>query len=158
MGPPPTTIAIENKITTFDKHLKSLQINVKERNKNINHFNLTKPQLQTLWSLKNNKEFVVKPSDKNLGPVIMNTEDYIKMALIQHLLTTNYQQLPPQQAKNHLENIKNTLKNLLHDHKDTLTIAEQTFFQKKSTTTSQNSTFLWYPKSTQDPNSPMPGS
>jgi hypothetical protein len=48
MGPPPTTIAIENKITTFDKHLKSLQINVKEKNKNINHFNLTKPQLQTL--------------------------------------------------------------------------------------------------------------
>ncbi len=52
------------------------------------------------------------------------------MALTQHLLTTDYQQLPLQEAKNRLENIKNTLKSLLQDHKDTLTVAEQTFFKR----------------------------
>jgi len=52
------------------------------------------------------------------------------MALTQHLLTTDYQQLPLQEAKNRLENIKNTLKSLLQDHKDTLTMAEQTFFKR----------------------------
>jgi hypothetical protein len=52
------------------------------------------------------------------------------MALTQHLLTTDYQQLPLQEAKNRLENIKNTLKSLLQDHKDTLTAAEQTFFKR----------------------------
>jgi hypothetical protein len=52
MGPPPATITIENKIIAFEKQLKSLQTKVREKNKNINHFNLTKPQLQTLQSLK----------------------------------------------------------------------------------------------------------
>jgi hypothetical protein len=128
--PPPATITIENKTTAFEKQLKSLQTKVKEKNKNINHFNLTKPQLQTLRSLKNNNEFTIKPSDKNLGPVIMNTDDYVKMVLTQHLLTTDYQQLPPEVAKNHLENITNTLKSLLQDHKDTLSMVEQTFFTR----------------------------
>jgi len=130
MGPPPANITIENKITEFEKQLKSLQTKVKEKNKKINHFYLTKPQLQTLQTLKNNKEFTIKPSDKNLGPVIMNTDDYVKMVLTQHLLTTDYQQLTPEVAKSHLENMKNTLKGLLQDHKDTLSRAEQTFFKR----------------------------
>ena len=60
----------------------------------------------------------------------MNTDDYVKMVLTQHLLTTDYQQLPPEVAKNHLENITNTLKSLLQDHKDTLSMVEQTFFTR----------------------------
>ncbi len=47
--------------------------------------NLLPTQLATLNWLKTNKDFVIFPTDKNLGPAIMERDRYIAMAFNEHL-------------------------------------------------------------------------
>ncbi len=49
--------------------------------------------------LKHNKHLTIKPTDKNLGPAIMETKVYIKQVLTEHLLTKDYKQLTTAEAK-----------------------------------------------------------
>ena len=56
--------------------------------------NLLRHHESLLESLQESKEHIVLPSDKNLGPVIMECTTYIRRALDDHLLmATNYKQL-----------------------------------------------------------------
>ena len=56
--------------------------------------NLTKQQFQLLKYLKNNDLLIVVPSDKNLGPVIMERSVYIRRCLDGFLnLPTQYERL-----------------------------------------------------------------
>ena len=56
--------------------------------------NLLRHHKRLLESLRHSNEHIVLPSDKNLGPVIMERETYIRRALTDHLLNaTNYRQL-----------------------------------------------------------------
>jgi hypothetical protein len=72
---------IENKITEFEKALKEAEKRIVLKNKKRNLNNLTPLQTQTLTALKNNKNLLIKPTDKNLGPAIMDTQLYIRQVL-----------------------------------------------------------------------------
>jgi hypothetical protein len=126
--PPPAPIDIENKLTTFEKLLKQT---IHEKQKRTPNFtNLTITQRRTLEALKNNKEFIILPTDKNLGPAIMNRDNYIKQCLTEHLLTHNYKKLPNIIAMNMITSTKNTLNNIFNTHKHQLSQAEITYFTR----------------------------
>ena len=72
----------------IENYVYSTKDNLDQQLPNIcktNDYNLTKAQKQALKSLKNKQNLLtIKPADKNLGLVIMNTDDYITQC-IRHL-------------------------------------------------------------------------
>jgi len=75
--PPPAPWPIEEKITSFEKELKKKQKILENKYKKINISNLTPLQTHTLRQLKDNKAITIKPTDKNLGPTVMDTSKYV---------------------------------------------------------------------------------
>jgi hypothetical protein len=128
--PPPAPLEVENQITVFEKLLKDRQQKLVARNQKINLNNLTPIQQKILKDLKANKNIIIKPTDKNLGPAAMDTETYIQQVLQEHLLTSSYMQLTKEEAKHRTENLKLTFKNLFNTHKKTLSKLETTYFQR----------------------------
>lgn len=58
-------------------------------------------QQKILRELRRNKKLIVTPSDKNLGPVLMERDEYIKAALREHLGNAEtYQRLTPAEFAN----------------------------------------------------------
>lgn len=53
--------------------------------------------------LKQNKNIIIKSTDKNLGPATMDTKDYVLQVLKEHLLTNDYRQLTHSKAINSME-------------------------------------------------------
>jgi hypothetical protein len=95
-NPPPATLPTENQLNKFENEIKkAIQTNTL---KHQIFFNLTASQLHTLKELKTVKYIILQPSDKNLGPAILDYEDYIKHILEEHLLTPSYQQLSHTEA------------------------------------------------------------
>jgi len=147
--PPPAPIDIENKLTTFEKLLKQT---IHEKQKRTPNFtNLTITQRRTLEALKNNKEFIILPTDKNLGPAIMNRDNYIKQCLTEHLLTHNYKKLPNIIAMNMITSTKNTLKNIFNTHKHQLSQAEITYFTRSFKLHHRTPIFYGMPKVHKNP-------
>ncbi len=71
-NPPPASLTVENKLTSFEKALTN-EIRLKQQLA-LHHKrrqNLNKLQFKTLQQLQNNHNFIIKPTDKNLGPAIM---------------------------------------------------------------------------------------
>lgn len=127
-NPPPTSITVENRLTDFEKLLETAIQNNKRRKSNAT--NLTQSQQKTLNTLKHNFDFIIMPTDKNLGPAIMNRDDYIEQCLTEHLLTPHYKQLCKTTAMEKLNSIKTFLINTLHTHKHQLTPTEVTYFSR----------------------------
>ena len=85
--PPIASNDIEVRISKFQKLLASTR---KEILRNTySSSNLNPSQLYLLDWLKDNPKFIILDTDKNLGPSIIEREDYIKAMLEQHLLTSN---------------------------------------------------------------------
>jgi predicted DNA-binding protein (UPF0251 family) len=82
-----------------------------------------------LRQLKNKKAITIKPTDKNLGPVVMDTSEYVNRVLTEHLLTKDYKQLTQSEATNKIEQLKDTLKKLISSHSHILSQAELTYFK-----------------------------
>jgi hypothetical protein len=101
---------IEDKLTEFEKALKDAHLKQTFKTTKRNLSNLTIPQQTTLKLLKNDKTLTIKPSDKNLGPAIMDTSTYVSMALTEHLLTPDYLQISQLEAKHRMENLTQTIK------------------------------------------------
>jgi hypothetical protein len=91
--PPPAPLPIDDKITEFEKALKSFPQRIINKNRHQQHSNLTPLQSEALKKLRNNRNITIKPTDKNLGPVVMDTSTYIHQVLTEHLLTDAYLQL-----------------------------------------------------------------
>jgi len=108
--------------------------------------NLTTPQLQALSQLKNNKNLIVKPTDKNLGPAILDTLSYVKQVLREHLLTTDYKQLSYQESKNLMDKVKTELKNIISSNTNEFTKPELTYFQRSLNTFHRIPLFYGLPK------------
>ena len=77
----PAEEIIEDQLLSFERELKNAAQRFQVRRKS----NITKLQLTTLKKLHKNDNFIVAPSDKNLGPVIMERYKYIKRAIKEHL-------------------------------------------------------------------------
>lgn len=83
---PYTTPLIENYIYNTKEELnQQLPHLFKLKNKNI-----TKQQKDILDKLQKSRHLTIKPADKNLGIVLLNTEDYLEQCLT-HLSSTTYQ-------------------------------------------------------------------
>ncbi|MFN9981989.1 MAG: hypothetical protein ACK53Y_18835, partial [bacterium] len=88
---------------------------------------------QTIRQLKNKKAITIKPTDKNLGPDVMDMSEYINQVLKEHLLTKDYKQLTQVEATNNMEQLKITLKELIASHSHVLSQAELTYFKRSLT-------------------------
>jgi hypothetical protein len=130
MYPPPASNQIEDKLTENGMALKLQQtlLNLKNSFRNLN--NLTTAQLKTLNLLKQNKNLLIKPTDKSLGPSVLDTCTYIKQVLNEHLLSKDYKQLSATEAKNLLDKAKTTLQKLIIDNQNLLSKAEFTYFKR----------------------------
>jgi hypothetical protein len=84
--------------------------------------NLTPTQKKTLNLLKHSKEFVAMPTDKNLGPSIMNCEAYIEQVL--------NLQLSPRTAKHQLNQTKHLLMETFNPHQNSLSQPEIDYFTR----------------------------
>jgi hypothetical protein len=116
----------EKQIYTKNKSWNKIILKYTGRNLN----NLTPSQRQVLNLLKHNKHLTIKPTDKNLGPTVMETAVYTKQVLTEHLLTKDYKQLSVTEAKNILAKFKNTLQKLISNNQDLLTKAELIYFKR----------------------------
>jgi len=110
--------------------LKSKQQLTISQTKKQTMTNLNPLQKTILKQLKENKNIIIKPTDKNLGPAVMDKRTYIKQVLQECLLTTTYQQLSPTEAKNMLDNTKNSLQQIIKNNLNALSKPEATFFQR----------------------------
>jgi hypothetical protein len=155
-NPPPATITIENKMTEFEKALKSLQRKYTSKFKSKRLSNLNPIQTNALRQLRQNHNITIKPTDKNLGPAAMDTSDYIKQALQEHLLTDTYKQLSETEAKSKMLNLKNILKTLLSTHAQWLTKSELTYFKRSLQTFHRLPIFYGLPKVHKNPISLRP--
>ncbi len=128
--PPPAPIAIEDKLTAFEKALKQKHQALEFKNRYRNLSNLTPIQARVLQQLKNNSRIVIKPSDKNLGPTVLGTTTYIHQVFEEHLLTSDYRQLTKTEAQKMMEQLKSSLKNAIESNKSFLSESELIYFKR----------------------------
>ena len=98
-------------------------------------FNLNKIQYQTLHLLKNNKHIIVLLADKNLGPVVMDRDTYIKRIISDHLADKQtYEQLNEKVALLKLKDLQEQLTYLFENPsasiQNTLTDKEHRYFAR----------------------------
>jgi hypothetical protein len=129
-NPPPAPLIIEDKITEFEKAIKSFQKKLSDKYNSLKSPNLNPFQQKILLQLRKNHNIIIKPTDKNLGPAAMDTTEYIKQTLQEHLLTNTYKQLSEMEAKNRMIHLKDILKNLVATHSKSLSKPELTYFQR----------------------------
>jgi hypothetical protein len=91
--PPPAPWMIEEKLTDFEKALRQKYQSLVDKHQKINVTNLTPIQAKAMRLLKSNKDIIIKPTDKNLGPAVMDTFEYVHQILTEHLLTSDYRQM-----------------------------------------------------------------
>jgi hypothetical protein len=80
--PEPCDNTLEKELIAFRKRVYSLVA----KNKPPPRSNLTKRQEEILSSLRRAKQFIILPTDKNLGPAIMERSTYITRCFNDHLL------------------------------------------------------------------------
>jgi hypothetical protein len=128
--PPPASILIEDQITNFEKSLKKEIELLQKKYKNKNISNLTPLQFKALKKLKQNTNLIIKPTDKNLGPAVMDRAFYINKILNDHLLTKDYVKLSRNEALSKLQLLKETLKILIKENQEKLSQPEITYFNR----------------------------
>ena len=104
--PSPAPLTIENKITEFEKALKDKQHHLETKYTKRNLSNLTPFQTKILLKLRQNTNIVIKPSDKNLGPAVLDTSRYITQVLEEHLLTKDYRRLTREDTLYRMDQLK----------------------------------------------------
>ena len=80
---------------------------------------------------KNNLDFIILNTDKNLGPAILEKDVYKERCLKDHLLDTKtYKQLEPWEAYCKLKSATEDFQQLVQRQKKCLPESEQTYFQR----------------------------
>jgi len=149
--PPPASLLIEDKITEFEKLLKEKQRKLISKNRNRYLLNLTPLQKAAMKSLRNNNNIVIKSTDKNLGPAVLDADTYSKQVLQEHLLTRTYLQLSNTEAATRYETLKSTLKNIVASHAKSLSKSEIIYFQRSFKMKHRLPIFYGLPKVHKDP-------
>ena len=102
------TDKMEYKLTKFEEKLET------EALPTTCQSNLTPTQQHVLNSLKNNPDYIIRPTDKNLGPAIMNRSIYKERVLTEHLLSDAYIYMPADQANTFLKQTADSRKPQVH--------------------------------------------
>jgi hypothetical protein len=129
-NPPPAPTKVEDGITNFEKLIKASQNRLTLKNRIVNLSNLTTLQSRALKLLRQNKQIIIKPTDKNLGPALLELDEYIHQVLQEHLLTPDYVQLTQQEVNHRMSNLQHKLKQLVASNQSLLTKAEITYFNR----------------------------
>ncbi len=87
--PPAASEQVETALSNFENAIK-LAITTNPKQEAFSP-NLTRHEQRLLKNLRDNKDVIILPTDKNLGPAAMDTADYVQQVLQEHLLTTNYE-------------------------------------------------------------------
>jgi hypothetical protein len=144
--PPPAPWAIEEKITNFEKALKQKHQSLVDKHQKINITNLTPIQAKAMRLLKNNKDIIIKPTDKNLGPAVMDTSEYVHQILTEHLLTSDYRQLSQLETENRMDQLRKDLNNLINDNTQNISQSEITYFKRSLSSCFKLPIFYGLPK------------
>jgi hypothetical protein len=90
--------------------------------------NLTCPQNQLLRTLKDSDDFIVFPTDKNLGPAILERSEYINRVLMDHLLDFNtYKQLSEANATTKIEALVTSVQSFYDENQTAFTHKDYVF-------------------------------
>jgi hypothetical protein len=103
---------------------------------------LSPSQRHVLSELTKRPDLIVLPTDKNLGPCVIERKVYIKQVLEEHLhQKQNYEQLSPESATRELQKQRASFLAIYEKYKHTLpTKAEETYFSRAMTDEYLNST------------------
>lgn len=111
------------------------------------HTNLTPSQHYLLRELSSDRRFVIVPTDKNLGPAIMDRSIYIERAILDHLGNSQaYERLHPPLALQIQADTKKEIMTLVHHFHHSLTTAEKTWFDRNAKLPSRTPQFYIMPK------------
>lgn len=118
--------AIEDAINTFEERLT--QLHQSTQNPRLNKPNLPPAQLKRLDEIRNDPRIIVIPTDKNLGPAILDRGDYIDHCLNGHLLNNdNYVRLQEDDARKICYNARASLQRLTIQDKKLFPAESQAF-------------------------------
>jgi hypothetical protein len=88
---------------------------------------LTPFQRQLLLQFQNSQDFIVFPSNKNLGPCVLERTEYIKKVL-EHLADdTTYRRLTPTEAANAIQDTESMISNFIDDHDRRITAKDRKY-------------------------------
>jgi hypothetical protein len=92
--------------------------------------NLVPHHQRALNSLRNQDDFLIVKCDTNLGPEIIEKEEYIQLALIHLTNTTTYRRLSPLEATMYSGQIRQTITSWINHNKKILTKNEETYLKR----------------------------
>ena len=119
-------IALEERLTRFSSALNNLFKTRKGKTNLLSH------QHRALRTLQQQQTFLIVPCDKNLGPVIIERHDYLKIAMRDHLSdTTTYKSLTTSEIDRYSSDITKNILGWMKMHHKTLTKMERAFLCKK---------------------------
>ena len=95
--------------------------------------NLSTTQIYMLKQLMGKTRFVIAKADKNLGPCIIETEEYIRLAIRDHLsCQQTYQRLSKQSATIHMDMVRKNVGKFLYKHRKTLSQPAKKYIRTKT--------------------------
>jgi hypothetical protein len=119
--------AIEAAINAFEHKLTTLT----KANRCTKQHNLPASARLLLRNMKNNTNFIVLNTDKNLGPAILERSVYITRCLTDHLRDTRtYKQLTNLAAQQQIRQTERLMQQLILHHRRTLEEHERTYFHR----------------------------
>ena len=113
--PPPPSRVIETKVHRFNKAISSSFVTQPPIP------NLTTLQESILNTIKQNSEITIAPADKNLGPVGINTKQYIEWGMKHLLDTSTYKTIPEEQAMRDVKTLSKDIFSWTLRHRKALT-------------------------------------
>jgi hypothetical protein len=125
--PEPATPDIEGAIDTFQTKLQQLI----HTNPTRRQHNILPSTRRILRTLQDDHSYIILPTDKNLGPAILERSTYIKRCLQDHLLdTSSYRRLTPVEAYLLLQTATVAMEKLIQCYRHTIAEHEQTYFHR----------------------------
>ena len=119
-------VALEERLSRFSKEMGTLFKTRKGKT------NLLPHQQRALSTLQQQDTFLIVPCDKNLGPAIIEHQDYLKIAIRDHLNdTTTYKLVNPSEIECSATIVKKSIVAWLQTHHKKLTKMERAFIREK---------------------------
>ena len=123
--PPPCPQKLSNAVTEFENKITTMRKNLPT----FRRFNLRPIYRRALAQLKKQNLVVCHPTNKGLGPYIIDRETYIKQILTERLTNDeNYRQLSPEQANQAFIQQRRRFQRLFLKHKND--IKESVYFER----------------------------
>ena len=118
-------VVLDKRLENFSHQLNKLF------KKRIGKTNLLSYQSHALKTSQQQQDFLICPCDKNLGPAIIERDDYIKIAMRDHLLDgRTYRPLSDAECTNHKQRLENKIKSWMKKYHKNITKMERAFLKQ----------------------------